>query len=237
MSNSQPLHKHMDSPTSRTRSFIDNKWPKGSAVVPNRLVDAGFFYEGKGDAVQCFHCGLELSRWSAFDIPHKNHARYSPQCEFIINNFTLHPEDFNYGQFSSRDDHDDFLDYQDRLRALGALQHYDERAKDREGDLVMSERGLDAEFRRLAERRIRALARIVDFNGSILDSECKHLVKSQQTTTANACEEREGDNSLDQQARVEHAATVRLLAAEVQKDVMELSQAIRELEGLARVSK
>src|SRR5882757_9492585 len=47
------------------------------------LAYSGFFYTGIADVVKCNFCGVELYRWSATDIPSKEHIRWSPKCEFV----------------------------------------------------------------------------------------------------------------------------------------------------------
>lgn len=50
------------------------------------LVAAGFFYTGRGDRAICFHCGLGLNEWEEDDMPWVEHAKWAPDCEFLLLN-------------------------------------------------------------------------------------------------------------------------------------------------------
>lgn len=48
------------------------------------LSDAGFFYTGISDFVQCFHCGGGLFAWRREDKnPLAVHEQYYPFCNFV----------------------------------------------------------------------------------------------------------------------------------------------------------
>ncbi|KAK3096447.1 hypothetical protein FSP39_000247 [Pinctada imbricata] len=51
---------------------------------PQVMADAGLYYTYHDDSVRCFQCGIGLSGWEAEDDPYVEHARWSPQCEYII---------------------------------------------------------------------------------------------------------------------------------------------------------
>ncbi|KAH3712509.1 hypothetical protein DPMN_072260 [Dreissena polymorpha] len=56
-------------------------------VSTQLLSVAGFFLvsnEGE-DATRCFHCGIGLRNWSQDDDPWVEHARFSPNCDFLLN--------------------------------------------------------------------------------------------------------------------------------------------------------
>ncbi|XP_045136593.1 baculoviral IAP repeat-containing protein 3-like [Portunus trituberculatus] len=74
-------YPHLNTSVSRLRTF--SRWPKETRVDAEKLSDAGFFYTGLSDFVQCFHCGGGLFAWRAKDDPFANHARYYPHCSFI----------------------------------------------------------------------------------------------------------------------------------------------------------
>ncbi|KAG0721610.1 Death-associated inhibitor of apoptosis 2 [Chionoecetes opilio] len=61
------------------------QWPKDTRVEPEQLAEAGFFYTGLSDFIQCFHCGGGLFGWRADDDLFADHARYYPCCNFIRN--------------------------------------------------------------------------------------------------------------------------------------------------------
>ena len=65
----------------RITSFEDPEWPHG-AHYGYALADAGFFYLGKGDSVQCCKCDVQLCKWDPKnDYPISEHSRESPNCE------------------------------------------------------------------------------------------------------------------------------------------------------------
>ncbi|RZC18428.1 inhibitor of apoptosis 2 [Asbolus verrucosus] len=66
---------------SRLRSFA--MWPPDLIQTPDILSQAGFYYEGMGDQVRCFHCDGGLRHWDPQDDPWTEHARWFPRCSFI----------------------------------------------------------------------------------------------------------------------------------------------------------
>ncbi|KAF7250447.1 Baculoviral IAP repeat-containing protein 1 [Varanus komodoensis] len=52
-------------------------------VQPALLADAGFFFTGIKDTVQCFACAGSLGNWEEGDDPWKEHAKWFPKCEFL----------------------------------------------------------------------------------------------------------------------------------------------------------
>ncbi|KAG8130959.1 hypothetical protein E2320_017555 [Naja naja] len=72
-------HKEMES---RFESFTN--WPSYcKEIQPALLVNAGFFYTGIKDTVQCFACSGCLGNWEEGDDPWKEHAKWFPECEFL----------------------------------------------------------------------------------------------------------------------------------------------------------
>src|SRR5215469_13183036 len=67
-----------------TRLETFKNWTS-TAVNPQTLVKAGFFYIGEEDKVRCFHCGGGLSDWQEGDDPIIDHKLYFPWCTFIQN--------------------------------------------------------------------------------------------------------------------------------------------------------
>ncbi|KAH3712508.1 baculoviral IAP repeat-containing protein 3-like isoform X2 [Dreissena polymorpha] len=57
------------------------------SVSTQLLSAAGFFLvpNGGADATRCFHCGIGLRHWSQDDDPWVEHARFSPNCDFLLN--------------------------------------------------------------------------------------------------------------------------------------------------------
>ncbi|XP_068117012.1 baculoviral IAP repeat-containing protein 1-like [Hyperolius riggenbachi] len=71
----------MDEEQSRMKSF--SHWPVYALVDPSGLVQAGFFFTGIRDTVQCFSCGGCLGNWEKDDDPWKEHAKWFPDCSFL----------------------------------------------------------------------------------------------------------------------------------------------------------
>uniref|UniRef100_A0A8C5SW07 NLR family apoptosis inhibitory protein n=1 Tax=Laticauda laticaudata TaxID=8630 RepID=A0A8C5SW07_LATLA len=72
-------HKEMES---RLESFTN--WPSYcKEIQPALLANAGFFYIGIKDTVQCFACSGCLGNWEEGDDPWKEHAKWFPECEFL----------------------------------------------------------------------------------------------------------------------------------------------------------
>lgn len=47
------------------------------------MAHAGFYYEGQGDSVRCYSCGLRLSDWKTNDDPVARHMHASPACKHV----------------------------------------------------------------------------------------------------------------------------------------------------------
>ena len=59
------------------------EWPLAMPQKPHSLVDAGFYYTGRGDRVKCFKCGVEVYNWEDGDQPWVEHAKLSLGCSFV----------------------------------------------------------------------------------------------------------------------------------------------------------
>lgn len=66
---------------SRLRSYVG--WSSDLIQTPDFLAQAGFYYEGVGDQVRCFHCDGGLKHWDPHDDPWTEHARWFPNCSFV----------------------------------------------------------------------------------------------------------------------------------------------------------
>ncbi|KAM4049211.1 LOW QUALITY PROTEIN: baculoviral IAP repeat-containing protein 1-like [Anomaloglossus baeobatrachus] len=71
----------MQDEQARLQSFTS--WPPYTFMKPDVLAQAGFFFTGTKDAVQCFSCGGCLGNWEENDDPWKEHAKWFPECEFL----------------------------------------------------------------------------------------------------------------------------------------------------------
>ncbi|XP_070532997.1 baculoviral IAP repeat-containing protein 7-like [Ptychodera flava] len=76
----EPKHPKFARIEARSDSF--RNWPNGS-LPQEYLTQAGFFFTGRRDIVQCFHCGGKLENWEAICDPWIEHARWFPQCQFV----------------------------------------------------------------------------------------------------------------------------------------------------------
>ncbi|XP_033112436.1 baculoviral IAP repeat-containing protein 3-like [Anneissia japonica] len=66
--------------TSRLATF--SSWPHAK---PDKwsIAMAGFFYQGFGDHVKCFYCGLALDSWEPNDDPFYEHAKFADRCTWL----------------------------------------------------------------------------------------------------------------------------------------------------------
>ncbi|NWZ82699.1 BIR7B protein, partial [Poecile atricapillus] len=78
----EPEYPEMVTEEMRLSTF-DN-WPQNSNVHPDQLARAGFFYTGQGDVVRCFYCDGGVRSWSFGDDPWREHAKWYPECEFLL---------------------------------------------------------------------------------------------------------------------------------------------------------
>lgn len=77
-----PLAPHMKSEEARLNTFIS--WPPTVPIRPGDLAQAGLYYLGTGDRVQCFCCNGMLAYWEEGDDPWEEHAKHFPSCFFIL---------------------------------------------------------------------------------------------------------------------------------------------------------
>ncbi|KAK3596602.1 hypothetical protein CHS0354_035879 [Potamilus streckersoni] len=66
----------------RLASFA--RWPSDIRQRPEQVADAGFYYTGLQDVVRCFACDGGLKNWDPEDDPWIEHARWFPQCPFVL---------------------------------------------------------------------------------------------------------------------------------------------------------
>ncbi|XP_048883514.1 E3 ubiquitin-protein ligase XIAP isoform X1 [Brienomyrus brachyistius] len=77
-----PMVRDMCSEDARLRSFVG--WPSSAPVTARVLAQAGFYYLGERDRVQCFCCGGMLADWDDGDDPWTEHEKYYSNCFFIL---------------------------------------------------------------------------------------------------------------------------------------------------------
>lgn len=56
-----------------------------SDIFAIRLAEAGFFYTGVGDKVQCYFCHIEKENWSQGDQPNLVHKKLNANCPLVVN--------------------------------------------------------------------------------------------------------------------------------------------------------
>ncbi|XP_041255097.1 baculoviral IAP repeat-containing protein 7 [Onychostruthus taczanowskii] len=78
----EPEYPEMVTEEMRLSTF--ENWPQNSSVHPEQLARAGFFYTGRGDVVRCFYCDGGVRSWSFGDDPWREHAKWYPECEFLL---------------------------------------------------------------------------------------------------------------------------------------------------------
>uniref|UniRef100_A0A674I204 RING-type E3 ubiquitin transferase n=1 Tax=Terrapene triunguis TaxID=2587831 RepID=A0A674I204_9SAUR len=80
---SQPEYPEMETEAMRLATF--QSWPPYTELYPEQLARAGFFYTGRhGDTVRCFYCDGSLRNWELGDDPWREHAKWFPRCEFLL---------------------------------------------------------------------------------------------------------------------------------------------------------
>ncbi|KAJ3588394.1 hypothetical protein NHX12_011987 [Muraenolepis orangiensis] len=77
-----PKVPHMTSEDARLRTF--QLWPSGAPVRRRSLAQAGLFYLGESDRVQCFCCAGMLGGWEAGDTAWGEHSKHFANCFFIL---------------------------------------------------------------------------------------------------------------------------------------------------------
>ncbi|KAM6999934.1 E3 ubiquitin-protein ligase XIAP-like [Tautogolabrus adspersus] len=73
---------HMRSEEARLQTF--SSWPSTAPVRPRDLAEAGLYYLGERDRVQCFCCGGMLGGWETGDTAWGKHTNHFPYCFFIL---------------------------------------------------------------------------------------------------------------------------------------------------------
>ena len=82
-----PVNPNMRSSQARLQTFLDNSniWlAHRIRATPLQIVDAGMYYLGERDRVKCWYCNGGLQNWERDDDPMKEHAKWFPLCEFVL---------------------------------------------------------------------------------------------------------------------------------------------------------
>ena len=68
----------------RVESFQAATWQSANVPVSEPLLaQAGFFYTGIGNIVECFCCHIKLSDWKVGHSPFEEHQKVQPRCPFV----------------------------------------------------------------------------------------------------------------------------------------------------------
>ncbi|XP_029968403.1 E3 ubiquitin-protein ligase XIAP [Salarias fasciatus] len=123
-----PLSPHMRNEEARLQTF--SSWPSNNPMRPRDLAQAGFYYLGQDDSVQCFCCGGMLSCWAAEDNAWDEHSKYYSNCFFILGHdvgnvpFQGGPIEEESGSSSQRGSTDVLMgSLEERLRSFAGVQH------------------------------------------------------------------------------------------------------------------
>lgn len=120
-----PVVPHMRSEESRLQTF--SSWPLTAPVSPRDLAQAGLYYLGQYDQVQCFCCGGTLADWEVGDSAWAEHSKHFPFCFFILGHdvgnipFQGSTEEDNFRQCTSASVH--MGTFEERLRTFAGVQH------------------------------------------------------------------------------------------------------------------
>nr|BDT61658.1 MAG: baculoviral IAP repeat-containing protein [Marsupenaeus japonicus endogenous nimavirus] len=77
-----PIIRSYTATSRRLKSF--NNWPEYVIKKPQDLAEAGFLSRNISDHVRCFYCGGCLRNWKSEDIPWIEHAKWFPQCHYLL---------------------------------------------------------------------------------------------------------------------------------------------------------
>ena len=67
-----------------TRLETFRTWTAEHYLPAEIMNEAGFFYTQIADQVQCYFCGVTLVDWKDTDDPFMKHAKWSPECGYIL---------------------------------------------------------------------------------------------------------------------------------------------------------
>ena len=84
-----PGSKHTRGASSGKKTFSlsqtsDELTPRWGSPSPSELSEAGFYFTGPRDAVQCFSCETAQNQWKPAEDPWVRHGRRSPSCDYVI---------------------------------------------------------------------------------------------------------------------------------------------------------
>ena len=88
----EPVWKFPQYATAQARLSTFQYWSIFNHHCPDILVDAGFFHtpnQSHQDCLTCFSCGISQWAWRETDSPWEEHAKYGPQCPYLVQKKTL----------------------------------------------------------------------------------------------------------------------------------------------------
>eukprot|EP00064_Thunnus_orientalis_P007680 superscaffoldBa00000867_g7702 len=122
-----PMAPHMKSEEARLQTF--SSWPSTAPVRPRDLAQAGLYYLGEGDRVQCFCCAGMLGGWEAGDNAWGEHTKHFPNCFFILGHdvgnipFQGGTEEEECGRRQGANAHVPMESFEERLGSFAGVQH------------------------------------------------------------------------------------------------------------------
>jgi hypothetical protein len=75
-----PRHPDLITGRVRNQTFIDKGWEQSIPVSVNELLEAGFYYTGIMDEIECYYCSLRIRIRDKRDEILKAHELLSPNC-------------------------------------------------------------------------------------------------------------------------------------------------------------
>nr|CAB3225570.1 baculoviral IAP repeat-containing protein 2 [Phallusia mammillata] len=78
-----PKNPHMADERTRLATFKFN-WPNHINATPQELAQAGLYFLGERDRLKCWYCNKGFHNWERNDVPWVEHAKHSPNCEFLL---------------------------------------------------------------------------------------------------------------------------------------------------------
>lgn len=120
-----PLTPNMASEETRLQTF--SSWPHAAPVRPRDLAQAGLYYLGESDQVQCFYCGGRLKDWESGDNAWDEHSKFFPHCFFILGHdvgnipFQEDAEESSSSEHASAHVH--MGSFEERLGSFANVQH------------------------------------------------------------------------------------------------------------------
>ncbi|CAG2179484.1 unnamed protein product, partial [Oppiella nova] len=81
-----PKNPNYNSVDMRRRSYQNMCWDDSIPVSTDTLAEAGFYSIGMSDYVKCFYCDGGLCNWEPGDDPWIEHAKWFPDCHFVLLN-------------------------------------------------------------------------------------------------------------------------------------------------------